>query len=36
MKRRNILVGMGAAFVAGCQKIGETGPGRALLDAAPR
>ncbi len=35
MKRRNLLIGMGAAFVAGCQKIGETAPGKALLEAAP-
>ena len=36
MRRRNVLIGIGAAFVAGCQKIGETGPGKALLEAAPR
>ena len=35
MKRRNVLIGIGAAFVTGCQKIGETGPGKALLEAAP-
>ncbi|GMN14361.1 molybdopterin-dependent oxidoreductase [Altererythrobacter sp. MTPC7] len=35
MKRRSVIVGIGAAFVAGCQKIGETGPGKALLEAAP-
>ena len=36
MKRRNVLIGIGAALVAGCQKIAETQPGKALLDAAPR
>ncbi|WP_379546306.1 molybdopterin-dependent oxidoreductase [Qipengyuania sp. DSG2-2] len=35
MKRRNFLIAMGAGFVAGCQKIGDTAPGKALLEAAP-
>ena len=34
MKRRNFLVAAGAAFVAGCNKVAETGPGRSLLNAA--
>ena len=34
MKRRNFLAVAGAAFVAGCNKVAETGPGRSLLGAA--
>ena len=34
MKRRNVLVGAGAAFLAGCSKVAESQPGAAMLDAA--
>ena len=34
MKRRNVLVGAGAAFLAGCSKVAESQPGAAVLDAA--
>ena len=34
MKRRNFLAVAGAAFVAGCNKVAETGPCRSLLGAA--
>ena len=34
MRRRNLLVGMGAAFAAGCSKVAESEPGAALLSAA--
>ena len=36
MKRRNLLAGLGAAFVAGCSKIAASGPGSSLLDAAEK
>ena len=31
MRRRNLLVGIGAAFAAGCSKVAESEPGAALL-----
>jgi DMSO/TMAO reductase YedYZ molybdopterin-dependent catalytic subunit len=31
MKRRNVLVGLGAGLVAGCSKVGESQPMRALF-----
>ncbi len=34
MKRRNLLVGLGAALAAGCTKVAESEPGAALLSAA--
>ena len=34
MKRRNVLVGMGAALLGGCSKLAETKPVASLLDAA--
>lgn len=34
MKRRNVLVSLGAAFLAGCSKIGETAWFEALVDGA--
>lgn len=36
MKRRNFLVAAGAAFVAGCNKIADTGAGKSLLGAAEK
>ena len=34
MKRRNFLVTLGAAFVAGCNRVADSQPGQALLGAA--
>ncbi len=34
MRRRGFLAAFGAAFVAGCNKIADTGPGKSLLSAA--
>ena len=31
MKRRNLLAGLGAGFVAGCSKIGQSDPMQALF-----
>lgn len=36
MKRRNFLVGIGAAFVAGCNRIAESDAGARMLGAAER
>ena len=36
MKRRAILAGLGATFVAGCSKIGDSSAGRSLFEAAGR
>ena len=32
MKRRNLLVGLGAGLVAGCSKIGKSEPMQTLFD----
>jgi len=32
MRRRNVLIGLGALFASGCSKLGETKPIAALLD----
>ncbi|WP_338445047.1 molybdopterin-dependent oxidoreductase [Pelagerythrobacter marensis] len=34
MRRRNVLIGMGAAFAAGCSKVADSGPGAKALAAA--
>ncbi len=34
MRRRNFLAAAGATFLAGCNRVAESGPGKALLDAA--
>ena len=36
MKRRNFLVTLGAAFVAGCNRVADSQPGQALLGAAEK
>ena len=34
MRRRNVLIGMGAAFTAGCSRIADSTPGAKALAAA--